>query len=104
MGAARGGRMLAFGMPGMTEWVVILIIVLIFFGAGKLPQVFAQAGKGIKAFKDASEGKDPGVDDEADERPKDRKPKQIARDPDDLDDEPAGEAAPARKEKRRSGD
>ena len=50
--------MLAFGMPGMTEWIVILVIVLIFFGAGKLPDVFSQAGKGLKAFKDASEGKD----------------------------------------------
>lgn len=91
--------MLGFGMPGMTEWIVILVIVLIFFGAGKLPEVFAQAGKGIKAFKDASEGKDgAGARDEGDE-PAPRR-KQIARDPDDLDDE-QGEAAPARSERRR---
>lgn len=92
--------MLGFGMPGMTEWIVILVIVLIFFGAGKLPDVFAQAGKGLKAFKDASEGKDGGGASEDDEEPAPKKRKQIARDPDDLDDE-AGEAAPARKERTR---
>jgi sec-independent protein translocase protein TatA len=82
--------MLGFGMPGMSEWLVILVIVLIFFGAGKLPEVFAQAGKGIKAFKDASEGKpvDGEDDDEEEPRPRRRKRrKQIARDPDELDDD-----------------
>lgn len=78
--------MFAFGMPGTTEWVVILVIVLIFFGAGKLPDVFRQAGKGIKAFKDASEGKD----EDAEEAPKKDTKKQIAA-PDDLDDEPEGQ-------------
>lgn len=48
--------MLGIGMPGMSEWLVILVIVLIFFGAGKLPQVMGQFGRGIKAFKDASAG------------------------------------------------
>ena len=43
---------LAFGMPGPTEWIIILAIVLIFFGVGKLPQVLSQMGKGVKAFKD----------------------------------------------------
>ena len=76
--------MFAFGMPGTTEWVVILVIVLIFFGAGKLPDVFRQAGKGIKAFKDASEGKDEADEEEAPQKPS---KKQIAA-PDDLDDEP----------------
>jgi sec-independent protein translocase protein TatA len=92
--------MVAFGMPGMTEWVVILVIVLIFFGAGKLPDVFAQAGKGIKAFKDASEGKDPGTraDAEDEEEPTPRPRKQIAKDPDDLDEEPA-EAGVAKRNK-----
>ena len=34
------------------------MIVLIIFGAGKLPQVFGSLGKGIKEFREASEGKD----------------------------------------------
>lgn len=80
--------MFAFGMPGTTEWVVILVIVLIFFGAGKLPDVFRQAGKGIKAFKDASEGKDEPEADAA--ATKEVSKKRIAA-TDDLDDEPEGE-------------
>lgn len=92
--------MLGFGMPGMTEWIVILVIVLIFFGAGKLPEVFKQAGKGIKAFKDASEGREDGAAREEDEPAPAPRRKQIARDPDDLDDEP-GEATPARTERKR---
>ncbi|MDI9569423.1 MAG: twin-arginine translocase TatA/TatE family subunit [Pseudomonadota bacterium] len=39
-----------FGI-GMQELVVILIIVLIIFGAGKLPEIGGAIGKGIKNFK-----------------------------------------------------
>lgn len=43
---------------GMSELLVILVIVLIFFGAGKLPEVFRSLGQGMKAFRDASTGTD----------------------------------------------
>ena len=36
--------------------IVLLIIVMIFFGVGRLPDVLGQLGKGIREFKDASEG------------------------------------------------
>lgn len=39
-----------FGL-GLTEIVVILVLVLILFGAGKLPGVMADMGKGLNAFK-----------------------------------------------------
>ncbi len=39
-----------FGL-GMPELVVILVIILIVFGAGKLPQIGAGLGKGISNFK-----------------------------------------------------
>jgi sec-independent protein translocase protein TatA len=46
-------------MPlGGFELVMILVIVLIIFGAGKLPQVFGALGKGVREFRDASEGKE----------------------------------------------
>jgi sec-independent protein translocase protein TatA len=39
--------------------VVILLIVLVLFGAGKLPDVMKELGKGLKSFRDAaSEDKD----------------------------------------------
>lgn len=41
---------------GPWEWIIILIVVLIFFGAGKLPQVLKQMGLGVKAFKDGMDG------------------------------------------------
>ncbi|MBF0101744.1 MAG: twin-arginine translocase TatA/TatE family subunit [Desulfobacterales bacterium] len=42
-----------FGI-GMPELLVILVIVLIIFGAGKLPEIGAGLGKGIKNFKKAT--------------------------------------------------
>jgi sec-independent protein translocase protein TatA len=35
----------------LTHWLVVLAIVLILFGAGKLPQVMGDLAKGIKTFK-----------------------------------------------------
>jgi len=43
---------LAIGIPGGFEWLIILLIVVIFFGVGQLPKVLGQMGKGVKAFKD----------------------------------------------------
>jgi len=49
-----------FGL-GPTELIIILVIVLVIFGAGKLPEIGGALGKGIKNFKssmgDASEEK-----------------------------------------------
>lgn len=47
---------------GTTEMMIILVLVLIVFGAGKLPQVAGSLGKGLRNFKD---GMDPNlIDDE----------------------------------------
>lgn len=40
-------------VPGLPELGVILILVLILFGAGRLPDVFQSIGQGIKNFRDA---------------------------------------------------
>lgn len=37
---------------GFGEIALILVIVLILFGAGKLPKVMSDLGKGVKSFKD----------------------------------------------------
>jgi sec-independent protein translocase protein TatA len=39
--------------PGPLELVVLLVIVMIFFGVGKLPEVGKALGSSIRAFKDA---------------------------------------------------
>ncbi len=46
------------GGLGMTELIVILVIVLVIFGAGKLPEVGSALGKGIKNFKSSVSGED----------------------------------------------
>jgi sec-independent protein translocase protein TatA len=46
-------REMPFNIGG-PEAMFILVIVLIVFGAGKLPEVFGQLGKGVRAFRDES--------------------------------------------------
>lgn len=41
------------GMPGMGEWILIGLVVLIFFGAKKIPEFAKGLGRGIREFKDA---------------------------------------------------
>lgn len=53
-----------FGL-GTTELIIILVIVLIVFGAGKLPNVMKEVGKGIKNFKGAMNE----VDEAAEQKP-----------------------------------
>ena len=38
--------------------LIVLLIILVLFGAGKLPQVMADLGKGLRAFKDGMNDKD----------------------------------------------
>lgn len=59
--------MFGFGMP---ELIVILVIVLVVFGAGRLPEIGSALGKSIKNFKSASDGKD-----EIEIKPKKEEPK-----------------------------
>ncbi len=62
--------------PGPLEIGLILVIILIVFGVGKLPQVGAAFGKGIRAFKRGQTG-----DEEDEEKPKKktRKKKRVAK-------------------------
>lgn len=43
-------------MPGMGELLIILVIVMLIFGAGKLPQIGDALGRSIKNFKRSSNG------------------------------------------------
>jgi sec-independent protein translocase protein TatA len=39
------------GSMSLTHWLVVLLIVLVLFGAGKIPRLMGDMAKGIKAFK-----------------------------------------------------
>jgi sec-independent protein translocase protein TatA len=43
------------GSIGMPELIIIMVIALIIFGAGKLPQIGENMGKAIRNFKSATE-------------------------------------------------
>jgi sec-independent protein translocase protein TatA len=45
-------------IPGPTELILILLIVVMLFGAKKIPEIMSGLGKGIKTFKKAMEGED----------------------------------------------
>jgi sec-independent protein translocase protein TatA len=51
-----------FGL-GTSELIIILILVLIIFGAGKLPQVGKSLGQGLRNFKDGMKDGEKGESD-----------------------------------------
>ncbi len=53
---------------GPTELVIILVIILIIFGAGRLPEIGGAMGKGIRAFKRGQSGEDGGEEGDEDEK------------------------------------
>ena len=44
------------GMPGPLELGIFLILVIFFFGAGKLPEVGEALGRGLRSLRDAARG------------------------------------------------
>jgi len=49
------------GSMSLVHWLVVLAIVLVLFGAGKLPRVMGDFAKGIKAFKSGMKEEDEPV-------------------------------------------
>jgi sec-independent protein translocase protein TatA len=45
-------------MPGWSEWIVIFLIILLLFGAKRLPEIAKSLGKGIREFKKSIKGED----------------------------------------------
>jgi sec-independent protein translocase protein TatA len=46
---------LLFAMPGGTEWILIFLAILLFFGGRKIPDLMRGIGRGIKEFNNAKE-------------------------------------------------
>ena len=64
------------GNIGFREILIIILIVLLLFGARRIPEVMKAFGKGVKEFKKAAKEIESSVDDDSDSE--DRKPSQPA--------------------------
>ena len=73
------------GLSGISHWIILLVIVLILFGAGRVSGLMGELGKGIKSFKE-------GLGDDEEEKRKryedqrrSEQPKQLPSDQEPLD-------------------
>lgn len=46
---------LLFSMPGGSEWILIVLVILLFFGGKKIPDLMRGIGRGVREFNDAKE-------------------------------------------------
>ena len=46
------------GLPRGAEWIIILVIILLLFGPGRIGRVAGELGKGIKAFREGLTNQD----------------------------------------------
>ena len=63
-------NLLLLGMPGGIEWVIVLLVILLLFGANRLPQLAKGMGESIRNFKQGmaeneAEDEKPGAKDKA---------------------------------------
>lgn len=59
---------LAFGMPGGTEWIILLVLGLLIFGR-RLPEVGRSLGRGIVEFKKGIKGVEDEIEDASSAKP-----------------------------------
>lgn len=41
-----------FGLPRGTEWIIILVIVILLFGPGRIGKIAGELGRSIKSFRE----------------------------------------------------
>ena len=56
-------NLLIFGSFGMQEVLVIALVVLLFFGGKKIPELMKGIGKGVKSFKEGVKGIEDDIND-----------------------------------------
>ena len=44
------------GLPGGWEWIIILVIVVLLFGVGRISGIAGEVGKGIRSFREGLKG------------------------------------------------
>ena len=61
---------LLFGMPGGSEWILIIVALLLLFGGKKIPELMRGVGKGMREFKDAKNSVSDEINNGINETPK----------------------------------
>ncbi len=59
------------GMPGGSEWIFIILAIVLLFGGKKIPELMKGLGKGIREFKDAKDNVKSEIEDGMREKDKD---------------------------------
>ena len=62
--------LLLFGTIGFTEILLIALVVLLFFGGKKIPELMKGLGKGVKSFKDGVKGVEDEINSNSDDNKK----------------------------------
>jgi sec-independent protein translocase protein TatA len=61
---------LLFGMPSGVEWIFVVLLIVLLFGAKRIPELAKGLGRGIREFKDATKEVKKEIDDTADDTKK----------------------------------
>ena len=61
---------LLLSMPGGSEWLLVLLAVLLFFGGKKIPELMRGVGRGIREFNDAKNNVKSEIEDGMNEKDK----------------------------------
>ncbi len=64
-------------MPGGSEWILILLAILLLFGGKKIPELMKGLGKGIREFKDAKDNVKSEIEEGMKEKDKDEEIRQL---------------------------
>ena len=52
-------------LPSGSEWIIILLVILLLFGGKKIPELMKGLGKGVKSFKDGMNEIEKDIHDDA---------------------------------------
>jgi len=95
------------GLSSGFHWIIILVIVMLVFGAGRISNVMGELGKGLKSFKQGMADEDDEKVRRYEEQRRNDPPRQLPRDearpqePIDVTPRPADPAVPPRDDQAR---
>lgn len=58
------------GLPRGAEWIIILVIVILLFGPGRIGKIAGEIGRSIKSFREGLGGKDESTAETSEEEKK----------------------------------